>query len=320
VLTKILFIFAAALFGTHVYGQSMGGWNCFEIHFFTDLVHPADMDCPGGWTPGGGGPGGPGNPPPKPPSRDVTIMTYNIYKQKYTQNGDLIKNSGADVVAVQEISFWTSVYLHNAFIVLQVAANMKGELFFTRPWIQYGIALMWKPSLGDPIRTVTKRVKTNDSDGKRGFIIAEWSDFIVLSTHFPTHAGGGDADKEKMIRHIFRESVMYSAKPVFLAGDFNFQPNYGHLMGKFTEQGYKVLNNITDTRTCEHCNKTEYVGATSNINLDKNPCRRMVDLILGKTNTQRYQVLDQGIPFNLKFPDHKLSDHLPYFVKVKLNP
>jgi len=100
---KILCIFAFLCFNMQMFGQGIyhnGNWyNCFTIHF-EGLMHPIDMECPGGWVPGGGS--GPGTGTGSNNEFHLNIMTYNL-NQKLRKPKEIIKDSGAEVVAIQEM-------------------------------------------------------------------------------------------------------------------------------------------------------------------------------------------------------------------------
>ena len=239
----------------------------------------------------------------------VNIMTYNISRRKYGAQGRIIRDSGADVVAVQEIL--RIPFLGN-FTRLKEKAGMDGKYLKIKGLGQntsFGIALLWNTSaVGSPIRTVAETVNTSsdDPDGKRGYIIAEFHDFIFVSTHL---SGDTIRDKAKIIKEFLKEDIIKNSnKPVFIGGDFNFQPN-DDILGPFLNTvGFEVLNNLK-TYTDENNNEW-YVEYTAK-------SKRMIDLICGEKNSSKYEVLSKGIP-DAANPPFQYSDHRPYMVKVKL--
>ena len=244
----------------------------------------------------------------------LTIMTYNIYRQDYHENGKLIKSSGADVVAVQEIL--RIPFLGN-FTRLKEKAGMDGKYLKIKGLGQntsFGIALLWNTSaVGSPIRTVAETVNTSsdDPDGKRGYIIAEFHDFIFVSTHL---SGDTIRDKAKIIKEFLKEDIIKNSnKPVFIGGDFNFQPN-DDILGPFLNTvGFEVLNNLEGSRGFD--NKGNYRWIYTDLTTDDS--QRMIDLICGEKNSSKYEVLSKCIP-DAANPPFKYSDHRPYMVKVKL--
>ena len=310
---KILSIFALLFGSMKVHGQ--GSWvpNPYEVYWFTDMVHSLTWleqnswwftPCDGGGSGGPGGPSGPCGPvnPSNPSSvTNLTIMTYNIAKNKYFRNGRVIARSGADVCAVQEI-----VTLFGGYSRLKDRADMNGSFLYTLPEAFYGIAILWKPSLGKP--TINTRIVTTPHgthDRQRGFIIAEWSNFIVVSTHFPT---GSDADKNKMKSEILNHNkIKCRKKPAFIAGDLNMWPGSNILLQfTYSTYGFVILNDTSrdPDDNSKFLHPTHSSGA-------------ILDYVLGcKKYPTKYNVIDKGIP-DVPELDFSLSDHLPYFVKLE---
>lgn len=227
----------------------------------------------------------------------LTLMTYNIKKQSYSENGGVIKLSGADVVAVQEIIFGT-----NNFTTLKNAAEMEGEgcATYLTTLAGYGIALLWKASFGAPINYKAKKIKSSsaDADRHRAYIIAEFSDFCIVSTHYSLV----QSDRNTMTNTILSENIIVncknSGKPIYIAGDFNEEPN-GEAIGIFINNGnFEVLNNIIPSHATR-------------------PSGTHIDLILEDNNNLNHKIIDRGIPAAAD-TTYTLSDHLPYVVKVKL--
>ena len=321
---KFLSIFALLFFNMKVLSQGIE-YNGFWGSYFSDLVHPITWEgnmgivheddwCSGSSGNGNGngnGNGGPGSCTNGPfglsMSRNYKLMTYNIHRNEettYYQNGVVIKNSGADVVAVQEIGF-PSVN----FPLLKSGAEMNGVFLATLDYFfyKYGIGLMWKPSLGWPNGIVTGIVKDlyGDKDGKRGFIIAIWDDFIFVSTHYPTSGGfnNGENNKNAVTYEIFKKSIMkYRPIPAFIAGDLNCQPQSAPI-AIIKSYCFEVLNNL------EKYSDGTYKHVTSN--------NKMIDLIIGdKKFPNAYQVILREIPTVAK-PIKTYSDHLPYLVEIE---
>ena len=254
----------------------------------------------------------------------VTIMTYNIFKRQYANNGNIIFKTNPDVCAVQEI---ISEFNFN---ILKKNAKMEGKFLSTKykQWTwRYGIGLLWKSStVGDPINIVTGKVSNMDCDfdGSRGYIIAEFKDFIVVSTHYPTSGcenyRDNDAEKFKLTNKLLRESIIQNTdKPVFIAGDINFSPHSKNLMKPFADAGFEILNDTT--RTYDSNKAPDYVATSKRsapwyMHATKKS-GSMIDFILGNQKSSTYRIIHRRIPLDAD-KTFKKSDHLPYEVRVAI--
>ena len=298
---KIMFILAFLIFNMQVSGQIyLGGFNDFENNYFSNVQFPVFIEMPTMDEVGG-----PSNPPA---AINRTLMTYNINKRmfKYDANGRLIKSTGAHACAVQEVVRTVSL----PFARLKNSAEMDGVFVRTMCLVvgTYGNALLWKTSVvGSPLKIVKERVDTSnaDDDPRRGYIIAEFSSFIFVSTHL----GGDSIDKKKILNKIFNENIIKNSnKRIFIAGDLNFQPkNSPELRNLFAANGFELLNSEerdTDDDSYYHsAHRTTYES------------KKMIDLIYGKIkNPPKYEVTWRGVPSGVS---EDLSDHKPYVVKVK---
>ena len=320
---KILSIFTLLFFNMKVIGQGSTGWNNFILTTFTDLhyhviwneeTNEGHIDDSGGqW---GYGPGNPNDPNT---GNRKTFMTYNINKRNYGSNGTLIKNSAALFCAVQEVFFWND----KQYDKLKNNSNLEGKYFMVLPLIRFGIAILYhKGKFGDPINVVTNRIWIADcnpikGDQWRGYIICEFGTLIFACTHL----GGSGSDKADLIDLMLNENIIKnSAKPIYIAGDMNFDPiNHPTLYNKFLAKGFEVMNSL------EGAWKKDSNG---NFVLDDNgnkiwvydpahqttyDSKKMIDLIFKKASN--YEVIEKGIPSETPSTD-LYSDHKPYRVRV----
>jgi endonuclease/exonuclease/phosphatase family metal-dependent hydrolase len=274
----------------------------------------------------------------------LVFMTYNIQKKKYEENGKLIKASGADVVAVQELSGERNFNkLKNAAgMTLTIQAtdlidgtgagvamlwNVLLSTLFFNPFTgiptpifldpftveaavqanyKFAIGLMWRPDLGHP--SVTKRTMRDHSDypdTHRAYIIAEFRDFCFVATHYSHNVD----DQEEMTNAILDEDVIKDCiskgKPVYIAGDLNPKATVEKpdiILPIFEANGFVLLNDLNDAEQATRPN-----GSSP-------------DRILEYNKNDTHELIKSGIP--LSWDDNtmmnKLSDHRPYFVKVKI--
>lgn len=260
-------------------------------------------------------------------SNCINIMTYNIHKQDYYENGKVIKTSGADVVAVQEISRYP---LSGNFNRLKEQAGMEGEFVRTMHMVvgRYGIALLWKSSLGTPNVTY-KRIESSsaDTDSHRAYIVAEFTDFCLVSTHYSLAPSDQIEMTNSILKHSVVKACQSAGKPVYIAGDLNPKdkdsyPSSVTPIDLFASSGFEVLN-YTD-RIANHGYYIRHHATSEEGGL--------LDLILGHNQNPNHEIFWRGVPECLwasdlpngytggEYKDWRfvISDHLPYLIKVKL--
>jgi endonuclease/exonuclease/phosphatase family metal-dependent hydrolase len=233
----------------------------------------------------------------------ITFMTYNIQKQSYRKNGKLIYDSGADVVAVQEIrgkANYRKITAETGMNGIRAITMGEGISF-----LEYGIALLWKPYLGTPAitrKTIHRRKGSSDGDTRRAYIIAEFNDFCFVATHYSTDR----SDREAMSTAILAENAVQKCinlgKPVYIAGDLNEQIHEEpEAIDILTEGGFAILNNKERDESNRYMDKTTQGG-------------RMIDLILEYNTNPKRETIYRGIPA-CSDSTFTISDHRPYVVK-----
>ena len=239
----------------------------------------------------------------------LTIMTYNLHKKKYREHAEIIKSSGADIVAVQEVAG------QSKFNLLKDKTGFKGKMCATANILgvyKYRFALLWNETkLGKPIAVTCHTIKTpkDKYDHKRGYIVAEFNDFYVIATHLSTNVD----ENKKIVEAILKEDIIVNyQKPVFIAGDLNPRPKDGNpresdsyeTVAALKAKGFEMLNN-TDRNDPEYYTK----HATR-------PSGGQPDLILGYNQNPNREIIDRGVPADAD-RTFTISDHLPYVVKIK---
>lgn len=230
-------------------------------------------------------------------SKRLNIMTYNLgpdrKKEYYEQHAEVIKLSGADIVALQEVRGVVTRYN-----MLVDRTGFKGKMGTTvniLGFYRYGIAMLWnEDKIGAPISVRVELINTpNDNDPKRAYIVAEWDDYIVIATHLPLNA----TDSYNMVTQMLNESFITNyQKPVYIAGDLNPNPTSAEDMP--VAAGFGILNNMD-----------EPLHATR-------PENYRPDLILELNHNPNHELIWNGVP-NCADTTYTISDHLPYFVKLK---
>jgi endonuclease/exonuclease/phosphatase family metal-dependent hydrolase len=173
---------------------------------------------------------------------------------------------------------------------------MDGEMLIIEEWTNYGIAMLWKPSLGNPKITtrILKRL-TNSSDPEdRAYLIAEFSNFCFIATHYSLDQN----DRNRMTDEIIAYAKAIG-KPVYLGGDLNEWPHHEAIQ-KFKNNGFVILNDGTFTYP------------------SSNPYK-VLDMILGyKNSSTAHSFLSRGIPLFPRVDLRGSSDHLPYSITIEL--
>lgn len=183
------------------------------------------------------------------------IMTYNVHNAKGMDDkfstiriADVIRRSGANVVAVQEVDSMT--VRSNGKYVLGEIADHLGMYSSFAPALnydggKYGIGILSKER---PISL--SWVSLPGAEEKRVLLIAEFSDFVFCSTHLSLT----ESDRIKSI-DILKENVKGIRKPIFLAGDFNDSPG-SEFMNRLRNDFELLSNGDTFTWPADNPGKT----------------------------------------------------------------
>ena len=227
----------------------------------------------------------------------VKMLTYNLWgdHSDYEKHAQVIKNSGADVVSVQEVRH------EYKFNNLKDWCGLSGVMLTTVSVLGinccYGIGLLWNErTVGRPIETTMTRINTDcaaETDNYRGFIVAEFNDFCFVATHYSLDTVTYQMKmSEAILSNTLVQKCFNNGKPVYIAGDMNAKPNDRPII-RLKEEGFVVL----DTTIA--------------------PGRdRRIDLILERNRNSYHKTLESGIPVNTS--NWTLSDHFPYYSRVKI--
>ena len=167
--------------------------------------------------------------------------------------------------------------------------------FFALVGTYYGIGILYKD---EPISSGTKRIVrgTNSTDKEdRGFVYAEFNDFVFMSTHYSLNAEDRDVATDWAI-----DFALNSDKTVFIAGDFNAKPTY-RAMVTFKNNGFVILN-----KTDEYTYPADAPDSC-------------IDMLISYSNFRevaKYEVLDSYIANSSGLDLKSVSDHLPVVVKL----
>lgn len=246
----------------------------------------------------------------------VGILTYNLkgIKTLYTKHAEYIKNSGADIVSVQEVA------LKAKFKNMKKACGMEGDMLPTIYYgvnegsalepiaIKYGIGMLWNPDVvGNPIEKSYKTIATpDDPDKKRAYMVAEFKDFCFVATHYSIKEKYRYEMNTSILSNSLVNKCQTSGKPVYIAGDMNSTPGSG-VITVLKNHEFEVLNN-TEQKDGKYIETTVKDGS-------------LIDLILEYNKNPYHKTIHRGILIpekNREWFLNNISDHLPYFVKLKV--
>ncbi len=218
----------------------------------------------------------------------------------YDNTARLISDIDPDVIAIQEV-----VHYKNNFDANQPAelAKRTGLQYTYLPLVvtkslsvsgdrTYGIAMMYK---NKPLKIKTDDTLPGKSE-KRGFIAAEFDDYVFISTHLDN--GSESAENRKKSYEIINayvesriEANTWGNKPVYLAGDLN-------------------AINLPPVAS----EKWEIISPDGVTVPDKN--YRLDYILVWKGNVTTRKVVKSLIPVFNGIDASQVSDHLPVFVDI----
>ena len=241
----------------------------------------------------------------------VAMLTYNLGERTsiYDTHGLWIKKFKADVVSLQEVRGLIP------FGTLKNKCGLSGEMFGPEWPGVYGIGMLWnKYVVGEPIELKCKRMKTkNDgSDGKRGFMVAEFKDFCFVATHYSLNETHQSEMSSAILAHSLVQKCINAGKPVYIAGDMNKSAKYAQsseALSKLINAEFTILNNVSDSAHSTRPQDGYEKG--------------FIDLIFEHNTNPYHKTIWRGIPVPREKLEYwqdkaKYTDHFPYLVRVKI--
>ena len=315
-LLKKINTFAFLIFvNMQIFGQGYQGYNPFDPFINQQTLEgPIQHD---GFDDGHG----PNSPtPPTPTVYSLNIMTYNIWRdsRRFNKHKDVINESGAEVVAIQEM-LGTNKY-HD----LKAKTNMDGSFCVfheSDPFDEdYGIVLLWKKAKTGNPTAVTKRIvdTTDGKDGnKKAYLIVEFNDYMVICTHYSTKQSDNENISQLIISDEKVQICKNSGKPIYIAGDFNCRYD-NEAIKKFTRDNNYVVLNETLQVDGKFVHATKKDGSMIDLILEYNGNSNKSTLWKGRPSSFKSKWLGKCIICKVPYacPLH-VSDHKPYLVKRK---
>lgn len=218
----------------------------------------------------------------------------------YDNTAAVISSMDPDVIAIQEVVYYKNNYDADQMSELSKRTGLKYTylpLLFTQSAITpggyrtYGIAMMYKY---EPLNVYTyDKLPGNEA---RGFIAAEFEDYIFISTHLDN--GGTDEDIEyrrqcwETINQYVEENYGSDTKPIYLGGDLN-----AINLPAVASEKWTVLS------------PNEVTVPTKNYRLDY--------ILIWKGNDPQYTKYDAAVPTESDGLDfYTVSDHLPVYADI----
>lgn len=234
--------------------------------------------------------------------KSLDVMTYNIGAfSKYSSDStplvaDIIRSSGADIVALNELD---SCNRRNNVHQVEVLARELGgwDFSFASAFPFAGGAYGNGVVSSDPV-LARHRIALPVYDGSepRSVAVVETEDYVFASVHLEFKGQMASLEQAKLINTWFEERYSGSEKPVILCGDMNSLPGSQTM----TELGkcWEMLSDSLPTFP----------------SFSPSEC---IDYILRLRSAADVHVISSGIPDNASLALSEASDHLPVLVRLK---
>ena len=229
------------------------------------------------------------------PENSLRLMSYNVRnargmdeKVDYERVANVIRKVSPDVVALQELDSVTTRSenvdvlavlgdLTKMYSVYGASIDYRGG--------KYGVGILSKEK---PLSW--KRIPLPGSEEARSLLIVEFEKYVYCCTHFSLRKD----DRLTSVKIINEEAKSFN-KPVFIAGDFNGEPESPEIVEM--QEMWKMLNNA------------------KSFTFPADKPRETIDYIFAyKPAKKSYSVLQRRV-----LNEPVASDHLPLFVDVRMN-
>ncbi|MBD5304630.1 MAG: metal-dependent hydrolase [Bacteroides sp.] len=222
------------------------------------------------------------------------IATYNTHRcspenfvVNYDNTAKVISLIDADVIALQEIDKNTN---RNSKDQMQELADRTGMYPIFLPCVtytqgQYGIGMLCK---NKPLKVLTRDLPGKE---KRGMLLAEFDDFIVIGTHLCVSSADNRAWSYDMITQFIKDNYGDYKKPIYLCGDLNDSS-----LPKEATEHWQTISSSSVT----------FPGSS-----------KRIDYVLQyKDNNSSYEVLRTFVPAFDEIRLIEVSDHFPVIVDL----
>ena len=224
----------------------------------------------------------------------LRLMSYNVRnargmdeKVDYERVADVIRKVSPDVLALQELD---SVTARSENIdVLAVLGDL------TKMYSVYGASIDYRGGkygvgiLSKEKPLSWKSLPLPGREEARSLLIVEFEKYVYCCTHLSLN----EEDRLASVKIINEEAKLFS-KPVFIAGDFNGEPESPEILEM--QNSCQVLSNV------------------EKFTFPADKARETIDYIFAyKQGNKEYTVLQEKV-----LDEPVASDHLPLFVDIKV--
>lgn len=237
-----------------------------------------------------------------PHANSNSMLSYNVHNciatdatrsRNYKVIANIIKNSGAQVVAIQELDSMTTRTPLYVLGELEKETGMHGTYASAINYAggKYGIGIL---SAQKPI--AVKRIPLPGREENRVFLIAEFDNFIFCCTHLsltPADQLASITIIRSATKEFVKENTKRKHKPLFIGGDFNATPG-SSTIEELLKHATPVSNDALKT-------------------FPANAPNRCIDylFLLDRKMPKKMEVISSGRIVNEK--THTASDHLPVY-------
>lgn len=180
---------------------------------------------------------------PKQQPRELKVLTYNVHNGRgmdsvvdYARIADIVVNSRADVVAIQEVDSATA-RSRGTYVLGEIAAHTQLLPFFA-PAIdydggKYGIGLL---ATEEPMRV--SRYPLPGREEERTLIVAEFADYVMANAHLSLTPDDALASVPTIV-----QVAKQADKPFIVAGDWNSHPD-SPVLAALREAGFMIATDV----------------------------------------------------------------------------
>ena len=246
-------------------------------------------------------------PTPLQKNNQLNVLTYNVHNgigmdglTDYIRIGELIRRSGADIVAIQEVDSAT-VRSKGHYVLGEIASEaLMHPTFGCAIPLQggkYGIGILSKEK---PLKV--HQISLPGREEKRTLLIAEFKRYILGCIHLSLTEEDRLASLE-----LIRNEAAHTQKPFILAGDWNDTPQSKFIEGIKTD--FHIINN-TKNNTYPADDPTiciDYIALYKKNS--ENLIPRRITVLNEKKASDHRPILAK---FQFKTPAKHLVYHAPY--------
>ena len=239
---------------------------------------------------------------------ELILGTYNVgvFGKSGSNTTEMVasmmKELGVQVLSLNELDSCT--VRHPEFQIKDFAEAMGEWNYNFAPAMdyqggKYGIGTASSARL-QPVRQYGITLDQAGGAEQRAMAVSVFDSFVFCSTHLDHRSFEAQLSQARQICAWASANYGSSDIPVFLCGDFNAEPDSGTI--SLMKKDWTILSPLQPTFSAG------------------NPVKCIDYIMVYKNASKRVKLLDNGVAAEFKTGDVTVaSDHLPVFVKVKLD-